>query len=57
MRIAGHSTITFSQRYVHQTAETIERAFDSFEGFSAPKVPTIATNVATAENIQMIGVQ
>lgn len=31
MRIMGHSTITVSQRYVHPTPETMERAFDDFE--------------------------
>lgn len=31
MRIAGHSTILVSQRYVHPTAGTIERAFINLE--------------------------
>jgi integrase len=31
MRIAGHSSITVSQRYVHPTAGTIEAAFDRLE--------------------------
>ena len=57
MRIAGHSTITVSQRYVHPTAETIERAFDTFEAFSVTKESALATKVATAESIEMVGVQ
>ena len=38
MRIAGHSSITVSQRYVHPTPETQERAFDRLE--EQEKVPT-----------------
>src|SRR6185437_11176036 len=31
MRIMGHSIITLSQRYVHPTPETTEKAFDALE--------------------------
>lgn len=31
MKIMGHSTITVSQRYVHPTPETLERAFERLE--------------------------
>jgi integrase len=31
MRLAGHSSITISQRYVRLTCETIELAFDKLE--------------------------
>jgi integrase len=31
MKLAGHSSITISQRYVHPTGETIELAFDRLE--------------------------
>ena len=31
-RIAGHSSITMTQRYVHPQAEGIERAFDKMNG-------------------------
>jgi hypothetical protein len=31
MRLAGHSSITISQWYVHPTGETIELAFDRLE--------------------------
>ena len=34
MRIAGHSSITVSQRYVHPTSEAIERAFERLEAFN-----------------------
>jgi integrase len=31
MRIAGHSSITISQRYVHPTPEAVERAFERLQ--------------------------
>ncbi len=31
MRIAGHSSVTVSQRYIHPTPETVERAFERLE--------------------------
>jgi integrase len=31
MRIAGHSSITVSQRYIHPTPEAIERAFERLQ--------------------------
>jgi hypothetical protein len=31
MRVMGHSTVTVSQRYVHPTPETLERAFERLE--------------------------
>lgn len=31
MRIMGHSTVTISQRYVHPTPESLERAFERLE--------------------------
>jgi len=35
MRIAGHSSVTVNQRYVHPTAETVERAFQRLETLNA----------------------
>lgn len=32
MRIAGHSSITVSQRYVHPSPEAVERAFQRLQG-------------------------
>lgn len=34
MRIAGHSGITVSQRYVHPSPEALERAFEKLEAFN-----------------------
>ena len=31
MRIAGHSSITVSQRYVHPSPEAVERAFERLQ--------------------------
>jgi integrase len=31
MRIAGHSNITVSQRYIHPTPEAVERAFERLQ--------------------------
>jgi hypothetical protein len=35
MRIAGHSGVTVSQRYVHPTPEGMERAFERLEDLNA----------------------
>lgn len=35
MRIAGHSSITVSQRYVHTSPESLERAFERLEALNA----------------------
>jgi integrase len=37
MRIAGHSSVTVSQRYVHPTPEGMERAFGRLEDLNAAK--------------------
>jgi integrase len=34
MRIAGHSSVTISQRYVHPSSETMKRAFDRLEALN-----------------------
>jgi hypothetical protein len=36
MRIAGHSSITISQRYVHPSPESVERAFEKLEVSNQP---------------------
>jgi hypothetical protein len=37
MRIAGHASVTTSQRYVHPTPESMERAFERLEDLNATK--------------------
>ena len=37
MRIAGHASVTTSQRYVHPTPEGLERAFERLEDLNAMK--------------------
>lgn len=34
IKLAGHSSATVSQRYVHPTPEAVERAFDRLEAFN-----------------------
>jgi integrase len=34
MKLAGHSSVTVSQRYVHPTPEAVERAFDRLEALN-----------------------
>ena len=51
MRIAGHSSVTVSQRYVHASQESIENAFEKLDALNRSKrgataaVPTISTTV------------
>jgi integrase len=52
MRIAGHSSITISQRYVHPTPEAVERAFErlqcaNVEVISGGKLHEVPTKVPT----------
>ena len=37
MRIAGHSSVTVSQRYIHPTPEGMERAFERLEKLNEVK--------------------
>jgi integrase len=54
MKIAGHSSVTVSQRYVHPTPEGMERAFERLEDLNATKfaqegskIPKVPTKVPT----------
>jgi len=55
MRVAGHSSITVSQRYVHPSPEAVERAFQRLQALRGdtlgeePKRLPSATIVATSE--------
>jgi hypothetical protein len=49
-KVAGHSTITISQRYVHPTEERIEDAFSRLERYNAKKAEELeAKRKATSE--------
>ena len=50
MRIAGHSSVTVSQRYVHPTPEGMERAFERLEKLNAVKFEQAETE-AMAEAV------
>jgi integrase len=55
MRIAGHSSVVVSQRYIHPTPEAVERAFERFQqsgdfAITDPKRQPPATVLATSEH-------
>ena len=50
MRIAGHSSVTVSQRYVHPTPESLERAFKRLENLNAQKFEA-AANEQVSRNV------
>jgi integrase len=47
MKIAGHSSVTVSQRYVHPTPEAVERAFQRLETLNAQggQIPALAQEI------------
>jgi integrase len=53
MKIAGHSSVTVSQRYVHPSPESLERAFERLEALTSKNqprrklVPTASPTVGT----------
>ena len=46
MRIAGHSSITVSQRYVHPSSEAMERAFERLESLNGTMNPNAGSRSA-----------
>jgi len=42
MKLAGHSSVMISQRYVHPTDETVERMFDQLEALNNKKAKNSA---------------
>jgi len=51
-RIAGHSSISISERYVHPTPDHVERIFERFESYGAPtKVPTVEINQSASVTV------
>lgn len=53
MRIAGHSSVTVSQRYVHPSEESIGRAFERLETLNAAKREKVAKDSAKVEIVEM----
>ena len=59
MRIAGHSSITVSQRYVHPSPEAVERAFERLQlsgnqGQIEPRVLLPPTNFPTLSKAAVV---
>jgi len=50
MRVAGHSSVTISQRYVHPSSEAVERAFDMLEALNR-RASEAQVHTASAELI------
>jgi integrase len=50
MRIAGHSTIIVSQRYVHPSSEAVERAFEQLEALN----DSISIRLQNKENRRLL---
>jgi hypothetical protein len=48
IRIAGHSSVTISQRYVHPTPEGMGRAFEWLENLNAAKFEEVHAEAAAA---------
>ena len=56
MRIAGHSSVSVSQRYVHPTPEGLERAFERLEKLNAVKFEQAEAEAkAEAAKVQGVG--
>jgi hypothetical protein len=53
MKIAGHSSVTVSQRYVHPSPESLEKAFERLDRLNCSKRgnhSVVPAKVTTAEN-------
>jgi len=55
MKIAGHSSVTVSQRYVHPTPEGMDRAFDRLESLNAEKFEQAKYELAEMEAAAAVG--
>jgi len=58
MRIAGHSSVTVSQRYVHPSPESLETAFEKLDAMNTSRrgvkagVPTISTTAVKKPRVK-----
>jgi site-specific recombinase XerD len=53
MKLMGHSSVTVSQRYVHSSPESMERAFDRMQTLNrsqALRKSRVPTNLPTVTN-------
>jgi len=49
MKLMGHSTVTVSQRYVHPSPETVERAVSHMEAYNSVNVRGVGTKSGTMD--------
>jgi hypothetical protein len=56
MKIAGHSSVTVSQRYVHPTPKGMERAFERLQELNATKAEEARGEEAKVEAVGASGV-
>ena len=50
MRVAGHSSVKVSERYVHASAESLERAIEKLEAFNKGTRYAIRKKKATEQS-------
>ncbi|WP_089406480.1 tyrosine-type recombinase/integrase [Granulicella rosea] len=54
MKLAGHSSVTVSQRYVHPTPESVERAFDRLEALNQKALERVSGAESTQNSPQRL---
>lgn len=56
MRLAGHSTVTVSQKYVHPSAEALGLAIQRLEALNAskPALPTTVSTTVESANVEAV---
>jgi integrase len=54
MRIAGHSSVTVSQRYVHPSPDSLERAFERLEARNAAKRESAEKVVKDSAKVEVL---
>jgi len=54
MRLAGHSSVTVSQRYVHPTLNSCETAFERLEAFNKAEIEKMGSKNSQQESQQAI---
>jgi integrase len=54
MKIAGHSSVTVSQRYVHPSPEAMERAFERLDALNATAREKVAKDTPAREKVAKV---